>query len=412
MRRSLIVLMFVLAFPTQAVADTPAQLGPAALQRYFNGTSATHWVTTGPTTAGYVYEGNLGFLEPGGGPGRIAIYSCLYGAEDHFLSTDAACEGTTSLGRIGYTYAAAPTGVDSVPVYRCFVTGRQDHFATNDPGCEGQLKESAARLRAAALGRAAAVLHAVIGDALRRVGPRRRRGPITSSGSASCCARAGAVVIRSTAACPAARTTSCLWTRAVRDSGCSGRGLRLRRAPDDRAHAGRLSLPMAGSRSLRLRRFGLRGHSTPRPTWATCGPTGTRCTSTRNPASGVSWATPGAVTAGFFYQQTLGFLLPTGGPNLQALYGCRTSGGDYFLSLDAGCEGVSVLGRYGFVYSRPAARRGHGRRLPLPAQRPAPLRSLDAACGGATTEARLGYLRTTAQGAAPPSRRAARRPRG
>src|SRR3954447_18105961 len=134
-------LTLVLAVPAQAVADTPTQLRPGALQRYVNPTTSTHWVTTGVTPAGYAFEGNLGHLEPGGGPGRVALYSCLYGAEDHFLSTEAACEGTTSLGRIGYTYAAAPTGVDSVPVYRCFVKGRQDHIASNDLGCEGQLKE-------------------------------------------------------------------------------------------------------------------------------------------------------------------------------------------------------------------------------------------------------------------------------
>ena len=107
------------------------------------------------------------------------------------------------------------------------------------------------------------------------------------------------------------------------------------------------------------------------------------------------------VTTGFFYQQTLGFLLPTGGPNLQALYGCRTSGGDYFLSLDAACEGAGVQGRYGFVYTAPPPGEDTVAVYRCLRSDQRHFASLDAACGGATTEARLGYLRTTAQGAAP-----------
>ena len=108
------------------------------------------------------------------------------------------------------------------------------------------------------------------------------------------------------------------------------------------------------------------------------------------------------MTTGFFYQRTLGFLVPTGGPNLQALYGCRTTGGDYFLSLDAACEGVGALGRYGFVYITPPTGEDTVAVYRCLRADQRHFASLDAACGGATTEARLGYLRTAEQGAAPP----------
>jgi hypothetical protein len=121
-----------------------------------------------------------------------------------------------------------------------------------------------------------------------------------------------------------------------------------------------------------------------------------------NPSTGVSWATPGAVTTGFFYQRTLGFLLETGGPNLQALYGCRTTSGDYFLTLDAACEGVGVLGRYGFVYAAPPAGEDTVAVYRCLRADQRHFASLDAACGGATTETRLGYLRTAETGAVPP----------
>jgi hypothetical protein len=55
-RRLLLVLTFVLAFPSQALADTPAQLAP---RRDVNATSNTR-VTTGITSAGYVVPRGLG----------------------------------------------------------------------------------------------------------------------------------------------------------------------------------------------------------------------------------------------------------------------------------------------------------------------------------------------------------------
>jgi hypothetical protein len=400
-RRLLIVLTFLLAFPADALADTPPQLGPAALSRFVNAGAMTHWVTTGTTPAGYAYEGNLGYLEPGGGPGRIAIYSCLFGAEDHFLSTDAACEGTTSLGRIGYTYAAPPPGVDSVPVYRCLVAARQDHFATNEPGCEGQIKEFA------------------LGYALRR-SDALLRFLTPSSGThfvgagappAGSSYESGLGFLLRTGGSGRHPIYGCLSGGAdyflSLDSGCEGR-----RVLGTEGYA--YDAPPTSEPTQAVYRCQWPGHDHFASSSSDCeGQTtegnlgylrtyGDALHQYGNPSTGISWATPGVVTAGFIYQRTLGYLLPTGGPNLQALYGCRTSGGDYLLSLDAACEGVGVLGRYGFVYTTPPTGEDTVAVYRCLRADQRHFASLDAACGGATTESRLGYLRTAEQGAALP----------
>ena len=136
-----------------------------------------------------------------------------------------------------------------------------------------------------------------------------------------------------------------------------------------------------------------------RATSATCAPTATACTSTatRRPGSAgrlrgpwppgsptsarsASCCRPGAEPAG-------ALRLPDGRRGLPALAGRRLRGRARTLRLRLHLA---------------ADRRRHRRALPLPASRPRHFASLDAACGGSTTEARLGYLRTAEQGAPPP----------
>src|ERR1700742_2398194 len=61
-------------------------------------------------------------------------------------------------------------------------------------------------------------------------------------------------------------------------------------------------------------------------------------------------ATTGAVPATWALGSTLGFLAPVPTPGTAALYGCAR-GSDRFLSLDAGCEGETVLGTEGYIYA-------------------------------------------------------------
>jgi hypothetical protein len=395
----LIVLTLVLALPSQALADTPTQLGPAALQRYVNSASATHWVTTGPTSGDYVYEGNLGYLEAGGGPGMIALYSCLFSAEDHFLSTDAACEGTTSLGRIGYTYAAPPPGRDSVPVYRCLAVGRQDHFASGDAGCEGQIREF---MLGYALKRSEALLRFWLPSTSTHfvgAGP-PPSGAAYEFGLGYLLAEGGSGR-HPIYGCNAGGSDYFLSL----DAGCEGRTVL---GTEGYAY----DAPPTSEPTQPVYRCQWPGHDHFASSSSDCeGQTteghlgyvrtyGDGLHVYGNPSTGVSWATPGSVAPGFSYQRTLGFLLQTGGPNLQALYGCRTAGGDYLLSLDAACEGV--LGRYGFAYTSPPIGEDTVALYRCLRADQRHFASLDAACGGSTTEARLGYLRTAEQGAPPP----------
>ena len=86
---ALAVFALLAAAPAQAQETGGApQLDPGALNRFYAGDRDRHQVTTGSVAAGYGYEQTLGFLLPSGGAGRQAIYSCLTGAEDHFLSPD------------------------------------------------------------------------------------------------------------------------------------------------------------------------------------------------------------------------------------------------------------------------------------------------------------------------------------
>lgn len=402
MRRLLLVsIISLLALPAGARADTPIQLGPGALNRYFNGTSATHWVTTGVTSPGYGYEFGLGYLEPGGGPGMIALYSCLSGAEDHFLSGDPACEGRTSLGRIGFSYATPPANRDTVPIYRCIVGGRPDHFVSNDPGCEGQVTEGAlghALRRSEALLRfwvpatgthsvtagsppAGATYEFGLGFLLPEGGPGRHAIHGCHAGGAdyflsldpNCEGRTklgveGYAYDAPPTTEPTQAVYRCQWPGhdhfASSASDCEGQ-----------VTEGNLGY-------LRTYGEGLHVYS--------------------NPANGSYWVTSGSVTTGFHYERTLGFLQQSGGPNLQPLYGCRAPAGDYFLSLDSGCEGSALNGRYGFLYAAPPS--GEDTVAVYRCQLPGGRRtaSLDPACGGGVNEQRLGYIRTTEQGAAPP----------
>jgi hypothetical protein len=107
-------------------------------KRYSGG--GTYEVTTGyvdtsifslQSTLGYLYE------SPQGGATR-ALYACVQGSTDYFVSNDQACEGQLFLGINGYSY---PTDSEAnlVQIYRCY--DGVDHFVSTDPNCEGSTEE-------------------------------------------------------------------------------------------------------------------------------------------------------------------------------------------------------------------------------------------------------------------------------
>jgi hypothetical protein len=112
-----------------------------ALNRYYNPTATTHWVTIGAVTSGYYREGTLGSLLSSQRTGAQALYGCVYpNTQDHFLSTDAACGGQTVLQLEGYIYTSAPAGVNTIQLYHCVFMrpgNIRDDYVSRYSNCEG-----------------------------------------------------------------------------------------------------------------------------------------------------------------------------------------------------------------------------------------------------------------------------------
>ena len=111
-----------------------------ALNRYFNQT--THEVTTGwiDPNGGFVLQSTLGHLYQSPQQGAtVPFYSCKLESLTYFISLDSACEGYRILGTVGYGYSQPVAGLSLVPLYRC-QTG-QDHFVSTNANCEGQQED-------------------------------------------------------------------------------------------------------------------------------------------------------------------------------------------------------------------------------------------------------------------------------
>jgi hypothetical protein len=113
------------------------------LGRYYQ-PGAGHWVTSAGVPASWVggdpgwEEMPLGRLNPSGGDGLQAIYSCQSGSV-HFLSLREKCEGATVLENDGYSYISQQPS--TAQIYRCRVARSNDHFVTMEGNCEGQIFE-------------------------------------------------------------------------------------------------------------------------------------------------------------------------------------------------------------------------------------------------------------------------------
>jgi len=380
--------------PATAMAQAGPQTGPGALNRFVDPES-NHLVTPAPAGDPYRFEGTLGYLLPSAGPGRRAIHGCDAGGADRFLSLDPACEGRRSLGLYGYAYLEAPAGIDVVPLYRCLVPGK-DHFASGDPGCEGKRQEGRLgflRARGEALLRYAGERHVVtagpVADGLRYGGG---LGFLLPTGGDGKHAIHGCVA-------GADRFLSL-------DPGCEGR---TRLGVEGYAY----DAPPVAEESQPVHRCLQPGVDHFASLNADCEGTrpegnlghlrtyGDALVQYDNATTGTSWVTPGAVAPGYRAVRTLGFLVRVGGGGLVAVHGCR-AGEDHFLSTDAGCEGRTGVGRYGFAYASPPADQETValHRCVVPGRRH--YASLDFGCEGGVREGRLGYVRTTEQGPPPP----------
>jgi hypothetical protein len=108
------------------------------IQRAYNPSANTHWVSTGALPPGWFFEFTLGYALTREGGDRAPFFSCLAGSADAFVSLASNCEGQRVLGRDGFLYTAA--GPDTTALYRCN-TG-VDHFVSADAACEGHKVEA------------------------------------------------------------------------------------------------------------------------------------------------------------------------------------------------------------------------------------------------------------------------------
>jgi len=108
-----------------------------ALNRYFNG--KVYEVTTGwiSPKAGFKLQETLAHLQANPLSGATTpFYGCKAGQLDYFVSLDVNCEGQRALGKQGYGYSQAVSGLNLVALYRCI--SQNGHFVSTDPECEGQ----------------------------------------------------------------------------------------------------------------------------------------------------------------------------------------------------------------------------------------------------------------------------------
>ncbi len=383
--------------PTQGPVDAP-QLDALALNRFY-GPGDRHFAGTGPAPYGAGYEQTLGYLLPGPALGRHAIFSCATG-DDQFLSTDGTCEGQAVRGRLGFAYDAPPPGESRItPIYRCRRPGI-DHFVSTDAACESATPDGGLGY----LRRNGTAILRFYNPAANRFfvssappppgfglqAPLGRYLPTGGTGRHAifdCDGGGGDYFVSG-------------------DAGCEGRGpLGLDGFLYD--------APPRSEPTILLYRCARPGVDHFVSISSTCegaqteSPLGYARVLERalsqyyDPGSATYWTTSGSVLAGYGYERSLGFLQPTGGAGLSALYGCRSGASDHFLSLDPTCEQTTLESRVGFLYDA-AGGAGNTAALYRCNRSGAHFASLDPLCNGQNTEARLGYLLTDEDAPLPP----------
>lgn len=105
------------------------------------GAGRGHWASTRLAPVSFTAEQSWRLLRDPA-PGTTLLYECAVGApgaSHSLLSPAASCEGQQPMGPVGYLeVAAAPR---TVALYRCRVGAGADHFVSTDAGCEGQTME-------------------------------------------------------------------------------------------------------------------------------------------------------------------------------------------------------------------------------------------------------------------------------
>src|SRR5262249_17035634 len=122
---------------TEAALESAAPAAPTPhvrLYRFFDGTRHVHMLDrfAGEAAGLTLQDDDIRLMQDPGRGAVSAIYGCVTrDGVDHFLSSDAACEGQRVEGPQGWAFSEAVPG--TTPLYRCYHPGRRDHLATNTP---------------------------------------------------------------------------------------------------------------------------------------------------------------------------------------------------------------------------------------------------------------------------------------
>lgn len=97
-----------------------------------------HWASSRIAPSGFIAETSWRLLRAEA-PGTVMLYACFAGTHS-LLTRDPGCEGLRPEGPVGYAYVS--TDVGRVALHRCRVGDGIDHFVSTDAACEGQTYES------------------------------------------------------------------------------------------------------------------------------------------------------------------------------------------------------------------------------------------------------------------------------
>ncbi len=346
-----------------------------------------HYETAGPQPSGYSFEFSLGELAMTQLPNTQPIYSCSAGT-DEFSSLSSNCEGQTVIGTEGYVYSSQSAGPATVPLYRCRVTATPStHFDSHDPNCEGQTTDG--------------FLGYLVGVASfnRYSGPKghyETAGPQPSGYSFE-------FSLGELAMTQLPNTQPIYSCSAGTDefsslsSNCEGQTvIGTEGYVYSSQSAGPATVPLYRCRVTATPSTHFDSHDPNCEGQTTDGFLGYLVgVASFNRYSGPKghYETAGPQPSGYSFEFSLGELAMTQLPNTQPIYSC-SAGTDEFSSLSSNCEGQTVIGTEGYVYSSQSA--GPATvplyRCRVTATPSTHFDSHDPNCEGQTTDGFLGYL--------------------
>jgi hypothetical protein len=121
-------------------ASTQPEAAPSVvpLTQHVNPATNQAWVTTNydvDQSTGYIAATTLGYVYAHAVPQTEAVYGCVDGAHQHFISLDQRCGGQSMVRVEGWIYPQQPAQLPSVPLFRC--SADASVVVTSHPACQG-----------------------------------------------------------------------------------------------------------------------------------------------------------------------------------------------------------------------------------------------------------------------------------